>query len=187
MMLRRTLLATLRVMLMIALGLSLTVSSGLAEPPDGTARGGFGSIHADCLEHRLPRFCSHIIAEILEELDRFNGFFAAPDADRLAEFYHEDAILFVGSTGRFFRGREAIRNEFFVPLVAEIIQATVDVTAFRFQVLSANLIIVYGAPMAVVTFKDGSTVTLPPLPQTLTWVRQYGNRTHPFVILADHE
>jgi hypothetical protein len=36
-------------------------------------------------------------------------------------------------------------------------------------------------------FKDGSIVTLPPLPQTLTWVRQGGDRSRPFVALTDHE
>lgn len=144
-------------------------------------------IHPDCLDHQEPRLCTRVVEELVEELDRFNEAFNPPDADQLAAFYHEDAILFVGSTGRFFRGRDEIRNEFFAPLVAGISQAVVDVSAFRFRVISPNLVILYGSPTSVVTFKDGSVVTLPPLPQTLTWVRQAGDRSRPFVVLTDHE
>jgi uncharacterized protein (TIGR02246 family) len=144
-------------------------------------------IHPDCLDHHEPRLCARVVEELVAELDGFNEAFNPPDADQLAAFYHEDAILFVGSTGRFFRGREEIRNEFFAPLVAGISQAVVDVSAFRFRVVSPDLVILYGSPATVVTFKDGSVVTLPPLPQTLTWVRQGGDRSRPFVVLTDHE
>lgn len=182
-MLKRVLLA---VMVLTMLGLSLTTRSGAAEPSESDAKHG-GPLHPDCLDHQQPRFCTRIVAELLERLEQFNEAFAAPQAEQLATFYHEEAILFVGSTGRFFRGREAIRDEFFTPFIVDLASANVDLTAFHFQVLSANLVMVYGAPRAVVTFKDGSTVTLPPLPQTLTWVRQRGERQHSFVILADHE
>ena len=145
------------------------------------------TIHPDCLDHHEPRLCTRVVEELTEELGVFNEAFNPPDADQLAAFYHEDAILFVGSAGRFFRGRDEIRNEFFAPLVAGVSHAVVDVSAFRFQVISPNLAILYGSPTTVVTFKDGSVVTLPPLPQTLTWVRQGGDSSRPFVVLADHE
>ena len=143
-------------------------------------------IHPDCANHRQPRLCNRVVQELTAELDRFNDAFGSSDADELAAFFHEDAILFVDTSGRFFRGRDEIRNDFFAPLVAGILDATVDVSAFHFRVIGPNLVILFGSPTAVVTFRDGSMVTLPPLPQTLTWARQ-GDRTRPFVILTDHE
>jgi hypothetical protein len=38
--------------------------------------------------------------------------------------------------------------------------------------LMALMILLALSPTTVVKFRDGSTVTLPPLPQTLTWMRQ---------------
>ena len=144
------------------------------------------STAADCANHHEPRLCNRVVQELTAELDRFNDAFSS-DADELAAFFHNDAILFVDSTGRFFRGSDKIRNDFFVPLVAGIIDANVDVSAFHFRVIDPNLVILYGSPATVVTFRDGSTVTLPPLPQTLTWARQGGDKDRPFVILTDHE
>jgi uncharacterized protein (TIGR02246 family) len=146
-----------------------------------------GSIHADCVDHDQPQLCTRVVEELTAELGHFNDAFGSQNADELAAFFHEDAILFVGSTGRFFRGRDEIRNDFFVPLVAGILDAKVDISAFHYRVVGPNLVILYGSPTTMVTFKDGSTVTLPPLPQTLTWVRQGGDRSRPFVALTDHE
>ena len=162
-------------------------NDGPPAPLAGTGSSGSGPIHPDCLDHQHPRLCTRVVEELTEELGRFNEAFNPPDADQLAAFYHEDAILFVGSTGRFFRGQDEIRNEFFAPLVADVSQAAVDMSAFHFQVISPNLVILYGSPGTVVTFRDGSVVNLPPLPQTLTWVRQGGDRSRPFVVVADHE
>jgi ketosteroid isomerase-like protein len=164
----------------------LTDHNGGAESLDG-GEASAGPIHPDCLDHYQPRMCTRVVEELTEELGRFNEAFSPPDIDRLAAFYHEDAILFVGSTGRFFRGQDEIRDEFFAPLAAGVENAVVDLSAFRFQVISAHLIILYGSPTTTVTFKDGTVVTLPPLPQTLTWVRQGGDPSRPFVALADHE
>ena len=152
---------------------------------DEEVRAGF--LRPDCFDHPQPRLCTRVVEELTEELERFNEAFNPPDADQLAAFYHEDAILFVGSTGRFFRGHDEIRDEFFAPLVADLESAVVDLSEFRFRVISPNLVILYGSPSTVVTFKDGSVVTLPPLPQTLTWVRQGGDPSRPFAVLADHE
>jgi len=166
--------ATVIVILLLTLAMPGTANGEITEP-------------RDCLDHQQPRLCSRVVEELMEELDRLNEAFNPPDADRLAAFYHEDAILFVGSTGRFFRGREEIRDEFFAPLAAGVENAVVDLSAFHFQVISANLVILYGSPTTTVTFKDGSVVVLPPLPQTLTWVRQGGDPAIPFVAVADHE
>jgi ketosteroid isomerase-like protein len=178
----RVLFATVGVMLMITLALPPTASTEAAEPLTAASR-----IHPDCQDHHEPRLCTRMVEELTAELGRFNEVFSHPDADQLADFYHEDAILYVGSAGRFFRGRDEIMNDFFAPLVAGINSATVDIAAFHFRVVSTNLVILYGSPTTLVTFKDGNTVMLPPLPQTLTWVRQGGERARPFVILADHE
>ena len=143
--------------------------------------------NADCVTHHEPRLCTRVIEELTAELDRFNDAFASPDADELAAFFHEDAILFVDSTGRFFRGHDEIRNDFFAPLVAGILDARVDTSVFHFRVIGPDLVVLFGSPTTVITLTDGSKVTLPPLPQTLTWARQGGDRARPFVILTDHE
>ena len=175
------------VILLVITAVPLTVSSEAAEPLASSCKTNASTIHPDCLDHREPRLCTRVVEELTEELGRFNEAFSLPDANQLAAFYHEDAILFVGSSGRFFRGRDEIRNDFFVPLVAGINSAAVDISAFHYRVSSPNLVVLYGSPTTVVTFRDGSTVTLPPLPQTLIWVRQGGDRIRPFVILTDHE
>jgi len=144
------------------------------------------NINPDCVNHQTPRLCNRVVQELTSELDRLNDAFGSGNADELAAFYHQSAILFVDSTGRFFRGRDEIRNDFFAPLISGILDAKVDISAFHFRVIGPNLVVLFGSPATVVTFKDGSTVTLPPLPQTLTWVRQ-GDRTRPFAIITDHE
>jgi len=179
--------AAFGVMFMMTLALPDTAHGEPRQPLDGATQAGAVSIHPDCRDHHQPQLCTRVVEELTQELGRFNAAFNPPDADQLAAFYHRDAILFVGSTGRFFRGHDEIRDEFFAPLVADLESAVVDISAFHFQVISANLVILYGSPTTVVTFDDGSVVTLPPLPQTLTWVRQGGDRLRPFVALADHE
>jgi ketosteroid isomerase-like protein len=145
------------------------------------------AIHPDCLDHHEPRLCTRLVEELTAELGRLNEAFGTRDAGQLAAFYREDAILYVGSAGRFFRGRAEIESGFFAPLVATINSATVDLSAFHFRVSSPDLLVIYGSPTTVVTFTDGTTVTLPPLPQTLTWVRQGGDRARPFLVLTDQE
>ncbi len=167
-------------------GGSERVSAHVASPALTSLAQANAGVHPDCANHRQPRLCNHVIEELTTELDLFNDAFASQDADQLAAFFHEDAILFVDSVGRFFRGRNEIRNDFFVPLIDGILNATVDTSVFHYRVIGPNLVVLFGSPTTVVTFKDGSTVTLPPLPQTLTWMRQ-GDLARPFVILTDHE
>lgn len=130
----RALLATISSLLIINLAIYPATGNGVTSSYDGEAKSG-RSIHPDCLDHPQPRLCTRVIEELTEELGRFNEAFNPPDLDQLATFYHEDAVLYVGSTGRFFRGRDEIRNEFFAPFVAAFDSATVDTSAFRFQVL----------------------------------------------------
>lgn len=186
MLFRKILLSMIGLALVTVLATSPT-TGGVIAPFDDEDKAPANRIHPDYLDHHEPRLCTRVVDELMAELGRFNEAFSAPDPDQLAIFFHEDAILFVGSTGRFFRGRDEIRNDFFAPLVADIDSATVDISVFHYRVISPNLVVLYGSPTTVVTFRDGSTVTLPPLPQTLTWVRQGGDRAQPFVILTDHE
>lgn len=92
------------------------------------------SIHSDCVDHHQPQLCTRVVEGLIAELGRFNEAFNPPDLDRLATFYHQDAVVF--TRGRFFVGRDEIRNELLTPLVAGITGATVDISAFRFQVIS---------------------------------------------------
>jgi hypothetical protein len=102
--------STVGLILTMILATPGTASSELTEPLAGETEAGAGPIHPDCLDHRQPRICTRVVEELIEELGRFNEAFNPPDADQLAAFYHEDAILFVGSTGRFFRGHDEIRD-----------------------------------------------------------------------------
>lgn len=181
-MFKRILIATFGMALISALAVTSKANSA-AQPSVDISRPE-ASIHVDCLDHDQPRLCSRVVEELIADLGHFNEAFSPPNLDRLAKFFHEDAVVF--SNGRFFVGRDEITNDFFAPLVTGILNATVDISAFHFRVIGPNLVILFGSPATVVTFKDGSTVTLPPLPQTLTWARQ-GDRLRPFVILTDHE
>jgi hypothetical protein len=73
------------------------------------------------------------------------------------------------------------------PFAAAIASATLDWSPFHYQVIGPNLVVTYGAIPAAGTLKNGIAITQPPLPQTLTWIR---NPEHdplrPFVVVSDH-
>ena len=105
-----------------------------------------------------------------------------------AAFYHERATLYTKASDTFYIGREQILNNYFAPFVANIAKAHVDVQFLHFQYIDPETVIVWGRPTASVTLKDGTMFTQPPLPQTLTFVRnEHYDPKRPFVILADQE
>ena len=181
-MFKRILIATLGMALIVVL--AVTFQSNSEAAASAGVRSLTGSIHVDCLDHDRPQLRSRVIEELITELGRFNEAFNPPNLDRLATFYHQDAV--VSSRGRFFVGRDEIRNELLTPLVSGITGATVDISAFRFQVISPNLVIAYGSPSTVTTLSGGGTVTLPPLTQSHTWIRQSDGGERRFVLLTNH-
>lgn len=109
----RVLLLTIGLTLMTLPAAPHAASSRVIKPFDDTANTHASSIHIDCMDHPQPQLCIRLVEELITELGRFNEAFSTPDLDELAAFFHEDAILFVDTTGRFFRGRDEIRNDFF--------------------------------------------------------------------------
>src|SRR5215510_8923484 len=174
-MFKRILIATVGMVLITVLAMTSNVNS------EGRPH---GDIHVDCFDHDQPQLCTRVVEELIADLGHFNEAFNPPDLDRLAKFFHEDAIVF--SRGRFFVSREEIKTELLTPLVAGVSGATVDISAFWFQVINPNLVIAYGSPRTTITLPGGGTVTLPPLTQSNTWIRQSEGGERSFVLLTDH-
>ena len=131
---------------------------------------------------------AEIIAEITTVLDGFNRHFNPPNIDEIVKYYHRDVIHYVANAGRFYRGRDELRAEFFAPFVAGVAWARLDFSPMRFQVVSRDLVISYGAIPGMVYLANGETMEQPPLPQTITWLRNpEGDPARPFVVLAAHE
>jgi hypothetical protein len=145
-------------------------------------------IHPDCVDNSTPRICSAIVAELKGELALFNRDFNPPNVGEIVKFYHPQVVHYVSSIGRWFRGRDDLRNNFFVPFAANIASASLDFSPYHYQVINPNMVITYGAIPGVVHLKNGVTVVQNPLPQTVTCVRNPEfDLARPFVVLADHE
>jgi hypothetical protein len=144
--------------------------------------------HADCQASPYPSICNNMIDQLVGELNAFNAVLRSPDARELTAFYHPQAVLYVGSLGRFYVGREDILNNYFVPLAAAFASGSIDFTALHFSVTDFNTIVVYGSPTATGFFKNGAPFSQPPLPQSLVLVRNTSyDPVHPFLIVSDHE
>ena len=163
------------------IGTALTVSASGAPP----------QIHPDCMTSQTPVLCTSIVDQLLNELGYFNQVFLAPDASSAAaaaDFYHEDAVLYTKASDLFYVGRTSIERDYFAPFLSVVKTARVNFEALHFMVVNPEMVIVYGRPTASLTLLDGTMLTQPPLPQTLTFVR---NPRHdpkrPFVIVADQE
>src|SRR5262245_15864011 len=100
-MFKKILITTFAIALMIVLTVPPAINGEVSKPFVG-GKSRAGSIHADCLDHDQPQLCTQVVEELTAELGRFNEAFNPPDLDRLASFYHEDAVVF--SRGRFFAG-----------------------------------------------------------------------------------
>jgi hypothetical protein len=145
-------------------------------------------VHPDCADNQSPHVCTEVIAELKAELALFNQDFNPPNLEEIVKFYDKNVIHYVGSAGRWFRGRDDLRNNFFAPFVAQVASASLDFSPYHFRVISPNLVISYGAVPGVVHLKGGATLVQNPLPQTVTWVRNPDfDPKRPFVVLTDHE
>ncbi len=148
-------------------------------------------IHPDCVASQAPVLCTVTVNQIIQELNYFNQVFSIPGAQGAAQaalFYHPDAVLYTKATDSFYVGRQAIQNTYFAPLFSTIRGAKVDVSALHFAVIDFDSVVVYGRPGATITLPDGTVLNAPPLPQTLTFVRnpQYDPK-RPFVMMQDQE
>src|ERR1035438_3388027 len=159
----------------------------LAAPGPAAKADGF-TLQPDCQNNPYPSLCNDMVNQLIGELTSFNAVFAHPNAEQAAAFYHPLASLYTTATGQFYIGRDNIQNNYFVPFVASIAHASVNFSTFHYSVIDYNTIVTYGALAASGVLKNGTAFTQPPLPQTLTWVRndRY-DPTHPFLIVSDHE
>jgi hypothetical protein len=192
--LRRTSASITGAVLLTALAVSPTNGRSLAAEParfealSSALNTDSPSIHPDCADSKHPQKCTKIVNQIQEELALFNQAFNPPNLDEIVKFYHPEVIHYISSTGRFYRGRTQLRNEFIAPFLGVVSNAELDFSPFHFRVVSPDLVITYGAIPGVIHLNDGSTVVQPPLPQTVTWVRNdEDDPSRPFVVIADHE
>ena len=148
-------------------------------------------IHPDCKTSTFPEVCTRMVNQIIGELTFFNEVFAnggSNEAAQAAEFYHPLATLYTNASGRFYIGRQDIERNFFVPFVAVIKTAKVNFESFHYSVIDFETVVAYGSLTANGTFKDGTTFMQPPLPQTVTFVRNARyDAKRPFLIISDHE
>jgi hypothetical protein len=145
-------------------------------------------VHPDCTDNPNPQMCTETITELRSELDQFNQFLNPPNVDEIMKFYHEDVIHYISAAGIWIRGRQQLRNLFWAPFSALITGGSFDWSPYHYQVIGPNLVVTYGAIPATGYLKSGGTLSQPPLPQTVTWIR---NPEHdplrPFVVISDHE
>jgi hypothetical protein len=145
-------------------------------------------IHPDCKDNNHPVLCTAMVNDLLEELALANKSFETPNPAAFAEFFHPEATLYVGATSMFFVGRDSIKNNFLIPSFVGVRSASVDFKLFRFAVISPTIIVSYGKLTATIVLDNGLIIKQPPLPQTLTWVRNDRfDRKKPFLITSDHE
>jgi hypothetical protein len=108
--------------------------------------------------------------------------------DEIVTFCHEKVIHYISAAGIWVRGRQQLRNVFWAPFAALITGGSLDWSPYHYQVLGPDLVVTYGAIPAMGSLKSGGTFTQPPLPQTVTWIR---NPAHdplrPFLVISDHE
>jgi hypothetical protein len=153
----------------------------------GVAHADERPIHPDCTNNPHPELCTEMVNDLLTELGKFNEAFISPNLQEAADYYHPRAILYTAATN-FLIGRESIKNTLLAPLFAAIRTASVDFHKFHFSVISPSMIVSYGALPATIVLSNGTTLQQPPLPQTLTWIRNESfDRKRPFLITSDHE
>lgn len=165
---------------------ALLLAGGLCSAEDDDHRN--LTIHPDCMQNPNPYLCTDMVTELLAELAAFNDAFIVPNATEAAAFYHQRATLYTSANNTFYIGHSDILSLFFVPFVAALKTASVDFRPFHFSVISPSVIVSYGRLPASLVLANGTSATQPPLPQTVTWVRneQY-DRKRPFLIISDHE
>jgi len=168
---------------LFAIGTVLTCSAtAYAAPPQ---------IHPDCVTSQIPVLCTITVNQLLQELAYFNQVFLAPDASSpaaAADFYHADAVLYTKASDTFYVGHKSIQDDYFAPFLSIVKTAHVNVEALHFKMIDFDTVVVYGRPTASLTLKDGTMLTQPPLPQTLTFIRNPRfDPKRPFVIIADQE
>jgi hypothetical protein len=146
------------------------------------------NIHPDCVNNPNPILCTHMVYELVEELNSFNLAFVDPNPVEAASFYHPRAIAYSGGFGVFFIGRESILDDALVPLLANIQSISLGVQDFHFSVINPFTIVAYGRIPATGVHKDGTPITQAPLAQTLTWTRNDTfDPKRPFLIMSDQE
>jgi ketosteroid isomerase-like protein len=116
-----------------------------------------GSVHPDCIDNPNPGQCDQIVAEMQEVLADYIQAHSDGDVEAMMSYFTPGVVI--GSWGQFYRGHASYRDDFLVPLMSTINSAELYMSPMRFQVISPNLVILYGYPIVTLNNKDGSTVT----------------------------
>ena len=161
---------------LLAVGVSVPVSAA----PDNF-------IHPDCMGNDKPHQCTRAIENLTAELQSVNAAYANPTVDGLASYYHPLIIHYVRSTRTFARGQAELRQQILEPFVAAVESATLDFSGVRYRYVHPDLVIAYGRVPGQARLRNGVLVAQPPLPQTMTWIRNRGqDHERPFLLVAFH-
>ena len=175
---------SIRASLAIALGCALWAGSHSVARADDPP---FRQIDPDCMDNASPHVCTEVVAEIKDELNRYNQALNPVNVDEVMKFYHPQLIHYVSAMGRWFRGRDDFRDNFIAPWAQSMTSVALDLSQFHYRVVTPNLVIAYGAIPGVLNLKNGTTV-MQTLPQTVTLVRNPDyDLARPFVVIANHE
>jgi hypothetical protein len=146
------------------------------------------AIHPDCKDNRHPVLCTTMVNDLIEELVLVNRTFETVNPLALVEFFHPEAVAYTGATSTFYVGLDSIKNDFLIPAFRGVRTASIDFHLFRFSVISPSVIVTYGKLTATIVLDNGLIIKQPPLPQTVTWVRNDRfDRKKPFLITSKHE
>lgn len=162
------------VLFLLAVSVSVPVSAGADH-----------FIHPDCRDNDKPQQCTRAIEKLTAELQGVNAAYASPTVDGLASYYHPLIIHYVRSTRTFARGQAELRQQILEPFVAAVESASLDFSGVRFRYVHPDLVIAYGRVPGQARLRNGLLVPQPPLPQTMTWIRNQGqDHERPFLLVA---
>jgi ketosteroid isomerase-like protein len=149
----------------------------------GSEAKAFEYVHPDCVDNPQPEMCTNVVETILVELEDWSVALLDGNIDEISDFYVDPGAV-VFNLGAFYRGKDAYRSGFLFPMFSyQVSGAYFDFSATRFQVLSADLVVQYGAVPGTLFNKDSSTV---PLQQSTmsVWTRNHGDPKRPFAVAA---
>ena len=141
------------------------------------------AVHPDCVDHPNPVACTQIVQELSAEMIDYVQDYIDGDIDAMASYFANPGAV-TGIFGEFYRGYASYRDDALVPLYDGPVASSVfDLSGVRYQVVSSDLIVMYGPASVTFVYKDGSTSTFPERVM-MVWTRSHGDPQKPFVAVA---